>query len=66
VLLTRLVAQRKLMDEKMGAMHAEMMQTMMEGVGAGTANVTAAAGKKGAVRDNSPNGDNSEHTQHQH
>jgi hypothetical protein len=54
------------MNEKMGAMHDEMMQTMMEGVGAGTANVPAAAGKKGAARDHSPNGDNSETTQHRH
>ena len=56
-LLTRLVAQRKMMNEKMGAMHTEMMQAMM---GIDTAPEPAAKDKNGATEDHS------EHAQPQH
>jgi hypothetical protein len=60
-MLTRLVVQRKMMDEKMGAMHADMMQIMMEGMGAGTVHEPAATDKNGSVHDQSTSGDNSQH-----
>ena len=65
-LLTRLVDQRKMMYDKMSAMHADMMQMMMEGMGAGTAHESGASDKNGTAHNPASTGDNSEQKQHQH
>jgi hypothetical protein len=62
-LITRLVAQRKMMVEKMGAMHADMMQMMMEG--AGTAHKPAVTDEKETAHDHSAAGHESGQKQHQ-
>lgn len=65
-LLTRLVEQRRMMDEKMGAMHADMMQSMMKDMGAGTAHEPAATDKQETTHEHSTAGEESRHLQHQH
>jgi hypothetical protein len=62
-LLTRLVAQRKLMVEKMGAMHSDMMQMMMEDTG--TAREPAVTDDKETAHDQSAAVLETEHMQHQ-
>ena len=65
-LLTRLVAQRKMMNDRMGAMHADMMKMMMEGMGSDTAHKAGAAENSGTSDEKAATGDNSEHPLHQH
>ncbi len=65
-LLTRLVDQRKTMNDKMGTMHAEMMQMMMESMGSGTATESGGSDQNGTAHDPLSAGDSSEHAQHQH
>jgi hypothetical protein len=65
-LLTRLVAQRKTMNDKMGAMHADMMQMMMEGMGAGTTHQPPTSDKNPPAQEHPATSDNSQHLQHQH
>ena len=65
-LLTRLVAQRKTMNEKMGTMHADMMQMMMETMGADIPHKSGASDKNDTTHEPSSTDNNSEQMKHQH
>lgn len=65
-LLTKLVEQRKTMMGKMDAMHGDMMQMMMEGMGPGGPHDAAGADKNGPAHDHPVTGDGADHAQHTH